>query len=190
MIDVAVVVGSTRPGRKGRTVAEWVHTVASRRGDARYTLVDLAEVGLPLRRARPASLGDYQREHTRRWSAVVAPTDAFVLVTPEYNHGIPAALKNALDFLYAEWNDKAVGLRGLRERGGVRAVEHLRGVVGEAADGRRPRAGDLLNRTEFDASGAITPDAGKEELLGVVLDQVIRWGGALAELRRGRGDDG
>src|SRR5688500_15284292 len=127
MINVAIVVGSTRPGRKAETVAKWVLEIAKRRSDASYELVDIQDHDLPLLdEPAPASMGKYTKDHTKRWAARIAAFDAFVFVTPEYNHGTSAALKNALDFLYAEWNNKAAGFVSYGGAGGVRAVEQLR----------------------------------------------------------------
>ena len=110
MLRVGIILGSTRPGRNGEAVAKWAFENASKRTDAEYELVDIAEFNLPLLDERfPPSLGQYQNEHTKKWAAKIASFDAFVFVTPEYNHGTSGALKNAIDFLFAEWNDKAAG---------------------------------------------------------------------------------
>ena len=126
-----VVIASTRPGRVGATVAQWVHDRASQRDDLTVELVDLAEVNLPLldepnhpRKQR------YVHEHTKQWSATVSRADAFVFVMPEYNHGFNAALKNALDYLYVEWGDKPAGFASYGGvAGGTRAVQLLKPVV-------------------------------------------------------------
>ena len=137
MTRLAVVAATTRPGRKSRLIAEWVREVAAQHedignGDVSLEIVDLAEVALPmLDEPTPAAFGDYQNPHTRRWAATVASFDAFVFVTPEYNHSIPAPLKNAIDYLFAEWSHKPVGFVSYGLAGGVRAVEHLRLVMGE-----------------------------------------------------------
>lgn len=137
MTRLAIVVGSTRPGRKARAVADWALEVAQRQpavvsGAAEVTVVDLADVVLPLLdEPVPAAFGDYRHDHTRRWAALVASLDAFVFVTPEYNHSLPAALKNAIDFLFAEWHHKPVGCISYGLQGGVRAVEHLKLVLTE-----------------------------------------------------------
>lgn len=131
-IRIAVIVGSTRPGRKAPAVADWVHQLAGHRQDASYEVLDLAEINLPmLDEPVPPAMGDYQNPHTRSWAAKVASYDGFVFVTPEYNHATSAALKNALDYCYAEWNNKAAGFVGYGAVGGTRAVEHLRLVMGE-----------------------------------------------------------
>jgi len=137
VISVAIVTGSTRPGRNNEAVARWVFELATERSDADFELVDIAEYGLPLLdEPLPPSLGKYTHAHTRRWAAKIASFDAYVFVTPEYNHGIPAALKNAIDYLFLEWNNKAAGFVSYAGTGGVRAVAHGRGraLAGEALD--------------------------------------------------------
>lgn len=106
-----VIVGSTRPARIGRSVADWFVSIAEGHGDFAVELVDLAEVGLPMfDEPRHPRLRDYEHQHTKDWSASVDRADAFVIVLPEYNHGFNAATKNALDFLVHEWAFKAVGV--------------------------------------------------------------------------------
>ena len=132
-LRVAIVIGSTRPGRKGDAVARWVYERACQHGGAEFEIVDLARQDLPmLDEPVPAIHGQYERAHTKAWARVIASFDAYVFVTPEYNRSIPAALKNAIDFLYPEWNDKAAGFVSYgADAGGARAVEHLRLVMGE-----------------------------------------------------------
>ncbi|WP_369140306.1 NADPH-dependent FMN reductase [Modestobacter versicolor] len=126
-----VVVGSTRPGRKGLAVARWVQQLAEAHGGFDVELVDLAEVGLPVfDEPEHPRLQRYSHQHTRDWSAVVSRADAFVFVTPEYNHSFPAALKNALDYLNAEWADKAAGLVSYGGvSAGLRAATALKPVL-------------------------------------------------------------
>jgi NAD(P)H-dependent FMN reductase len=110
-------------------VARWVHSVSKDRQDAEVELVDIADYKLPLL-DEPVSpiFGQYTQEHTKRWAAKIASFDVYVFVTPEYNHGISGALKNAVDYLYREWNNKAAGFVSYS---GARAVEHLRLVMAE-----------------------------------------------------------
>src|SRR3954464_5522122 len=106
-----VIAASTRPGRRGLAVAHWLTRLAAEHGGFDVELVDLAEVGLPVfDEPNHPRLQQYEHQHTKDWSATVSRADAFVFVTPEYNHSFPGALKNALDFLSAEWADKAAGL--------------------------------------------------------------------------------
>ena len=118
MLRVAIIVGSTRPGRKGEAVARWVYEIAGSRSDAEFELVDIKDYDLPLLdEPLSAIFGQYSNDHTKAWSAKIASFDAFVFVTPEYNHATSGALKNAIDYLYKEWNNKAAGFVGLRRRG-------------------------------------------------------------------------
>jgi len=127
---LAVVIGSTRTKRICPGIARWAARVAQAKSPLRYELLDLAEVNLPfLDEPRKPALGHYEHEHTRSWSRLVASYDGFVFVFPQYNWGYPAPLKNALDFLYAEWRDKPAGLVTYGTRGGARAAEQMRTVL-------------------------------------------------------------
>jgi NAD(P)H-dependent FMN reductase len=132
MINIGIVVASTRPGRIGREVGEWVYKNAPTHGAAEYELLDIADFALPLfDESVVPMVTPGIRPHTRRWAASMARLDGFIFVTPEYNHGIPAALKNAIDYVYAEWNNKVAGFVSYGADGGVRAVEQLRGVLAQ-----------------------------------------------------------
>ena len=110
VMKIGIILGSTRPGRNGKAVANWVYELASQRDDAEYELVDLIDYPLPhLDEAAPAIMGQYQGEHTKRWAEKIGSFDGFIMVTPEYNHSTSGVLKNAIDYLYNEWNNKAVG---------------------------------------------------------------------------------
>src|SRR5947199_7313709 len=184
MIRIAIIIGSTRPGRKGEAVAKWVYEIAQKRSDAEFELVDIKDFNLPLL-DEPMSpiMGQYTHQHTKDWSAKIASFDAYVFVTPEYNHATSGALKNAIDFLYHEWNNKAAGFVGYGGAGGTRAVEHLRLVMGEllVADVRAQVA--LSLHTDFANFSVFKPAPHHEKSVHDVLDQVIAWGGALRSLR-------
>ena len=127
MTRIGIILGSTRPNRNGEQVARWVYDIAVQRSDAEFELVDLRDYPLPhLDEPLPPSMGQYQNEHTKAWASKIASFDGFVIVTPEYNHGTSGVLKNAIDYLYAEWNNKAVGFVSYGGVGGARAVQHLR----------------------------------------------------------------
>jgi NAD(P)H-dependent FMN reductase len=112
MFKLAIIIGSTRPERVGEAVAKWVHELAQKRSDAEFELVHIKDFNLPLLdEPVPPSQGEYSKEHTKKWAAKIASFDGYVFVTPEYNHGICGALKNAIDFLFAEWNNKAAGFK-------------------------------------------------------------------------------
>lgn len=134
MPKVAIIVGSTRPGRRAEAVARWVHDLAVTRDDATFEIVDLADYPLPhLDEPAAAGMGPqhYSHPHTKEWAAKVASFDGYVFVTPEYNHSTTGVLKNAIDFLYTEWNNKAAGFVSYGATGGTRAVEHLRLIMAE-----------------------------------------------------------
>src|SRR5215469_17224485 len=146
------------------------------RSDAEYELVDIAEYNLPhLDEAMPPSMGQYERPHTKAWAEKIGSFDGYVFVTPEYNHSTSGALKNAIDFLYSEWNNKAAGFVSYGSVGGTRAVEHLRLVMGElqVADVRAQVALSLY--TDFKDFSQFMPDPRHAEVLGRVLDQVVAW---------------
>jgi NAD(P)H-dependent FMN reductase len=185
MTRIGIILGSTRPNRNGEQVARWVYDIASRRSDAEFELVDLLDYPLPhLDEPLPPSMGQYQNDHTKAWADKIGSFDGFVMVTPEYNHSTSGVLKNAIDYLFAEWNNKAVGFVSYGGVGGARAVEHLRLVAGELqmADVRQQVALSLL--TEFENFSVLKPSDFNRAALDTLLDQVIAWSGALAPLRQ------
>ena len=184
MLKIAIVIGSTRPGRKGEVVGHWVHTLASERGDAEYTLVDIAQQNLPLLdEPVPPSMHRYSQPHTLAWARLVAGFDGFVFVTPEYNHGTSGALKNALDFLYVEWNNKACGFVGYGSAGGTRAVEHLRGIVAELQMASVRNQVQLSLFTDWQEMKTFKPTERAAKAVTPMLDQLLAWAGALKTLR-------
>lgn len=184
MIRIGIIVGSTRPGRNAEAVAGWVHDLAAKRGDAEFELVDLRDFPLPhLDEAFPAAYGQYEHPHTRAWSERIASFDGFVFVTPEYNSSTSGVLKNAIDFLYAEWADKAAGFVSYGVDGGARAAEHLRQVLGRVKVADVSAQVALSLHTDFEAFTDFKPAAHREEAVTAMLDQVVSWGTALAPLR-------
>lgn len=184
MIRLGIVIGSTRPGRKGEAVARWVLEHASQRTDAEFELVDLLDFHLPLLdEATPPSMGRYEKEHTKAWSAKVASFDGYVLVTPEYNHATSGALKNALDFVYREWNNKAAGFVGYGSAGGTRAVENLRLIMAELQVATVRNQVALSLSTDFENYSVFRPAEKQAKALAGMLDQLVAWAGALKTLR-------
>jgi NAD(P)H-dependent FMN reductase len=184
MMKIAIIVGSTRPGRKAGAVAQWVHGFAKTRSGAEYEIVDIADFNLPLLdEPIPPTMGKYSKPHTTAWSEKIASFDAYVFVTPEYNHGPSGALKNAIDFLYREWNDKAAGFVSYGGAGGARAVEQLRLVMGElkVADVRSQVLLSLHN--DFENYTTFKPGPHHERSVHALLAEVEAWGGALKALR-------
>jgi NAD(P)H-dependent FMN reductase len=184
MTRIGIILGSTRPNRNGEQVAKWVYETAALRSDADFELVDLRDYPLPhLDEPLPPSMGQYQNDHTKEWSDKIASFDGFVIVTPEYNHSTSGVLKNAIDYLYAEWNNKAVGFVSYGAVGGARAAEQLRLISGELqmADVRQQVALSLL--TDFENYSVFKPSAYHVAALNTLLDQVVAWSRALAPLR-------
>ena len=185
MTRIGIILGSTRPNRNGEQVARWVLSIAAQRTDAEFELIDLRDYPLPhLDEPVPPSLGDYRNEHTRQWAGKIASFDGFVLVTPEYNHGTSGVLKNALDFLYAEWNNKAVGLVSYGAMGGGHAAEHLRLIAGELQMADVREQVTLSMMTEFENFSVFKPSDYSVAKLSALLDQVIAWSTVLAPLRQ------
>lgn len=180
-LDVAVITGSTRPGRRSRAVADWVMSDHSR-PDIRFELVDLLDLDLPmLAEPVPAIFGDYRSEHTRHWSTIARRFDAYVLVTPEYNSSTSAVLKNALDHLHAEWKDKPVAFVGYGVHGGTRAIEHLRGITAEL--GMAGIGASVHLPLNILSENRCAAEDNHNNALATMLGDLARWGQALRPLR-------
>jgi NAD(P)H-dependent FMN reductase len=171
---VAIIVGSTRPGRKADTVARWVLNIAARRDDATFEVVDIADHALPdLDEPMPPRSGQYMHAHTQVWAEKIGSFDAYVFVTPEYNGSISGALKNAIDFLYAEWNDRVAGFIGYGIQGGSRAVDHLRRILSDlnVADVHPTVA--LTFAEDFQDYTRFTPSDPQEKNVTTMLDELV-----------------
>ncbi len=131
----------------------------------------------------PPSLGRYTHEHTRRWAEKIRSFDAYVFVTPEYNHSTSGALKNAIDYLFQEWNNKAAGFVSYGSAGGARAVEHLRLILAELMVATVRAQVMLSLYTDFQNFTTFTPDARHAQGVQRMLDQVVSWGEAMSTVR-------
>lgn len=184
MTRIGIIIGSTRPGRNGEKVAEWVLQQASERTDAEFEIVDLRDYPLPHfdEQASPMR-ATIDAEYVRPWAAKIASLDGFVFVSPEYNHSTTGVLKNALDYLYPEWNNKAAAFVTYGGAGGARAAEHLRLIASELqmATVRGQVALSLL--TDFENFTDLKPAPHQTMFLGQALDQLIAWTNALSSLR-------
>src|SRR6476660_10077869 len=184
MIKIAIIVGSTRPGRNGEAVAKWVYEVAKKRSDAEFELVDIKDFNLPLL-DEPVSptLGQYSKPHTKVWAAKIGSFDGYVFVTPEYNHGISGALKNAIDFLFSEWNNKTDGFVSYGGASGARAVEQLRLVLAEVQIATVRLQVLLSMYTDFENFSVFKPASQHEKSVNAMFDQIVAWSSALKTLR-------
>jgi len=186
MPNLTIIIGSTRPGRAGAPIAQWFASRAKDHGGFDVTVVDLAEIGLPLLdEPNHPRLRQYTRQHTKDWSAIVDAADAFVIVTPEYNYGYPASVKNAIDYLHQEWQHKPVGFVSYGGvAAGTRAVQQLKQVVTTL---RMLPVFDSVNIPFYhqflDSDGVFQPNAVLEQAADAMLDELVRTEAALRPLR-------
>ena len=184
--ELHVVVTSTRPGRGGLPVGEWFDGVAREHGAFAVRFVDLAELGLPLLdEPNHPRLAQYTRAHTREWSEIVTAADAFVFVTPEYNYGLGAAFKNAVDYLFHEWAYKPAGFVSYGGvSGGLRGVQMAKQVLTTLKVMPIPEAVSVPFVAQFvDDDGRFRPDDAIAASATAMLDELRRWADALAVLR-------
>ncbi|UQX05446.1 NAD(P)H-dependent oxidoreductase [Streptomyces sp. RerS4] len=181
-LRLAVIIGSNREARFGHVVGTWIATEAARRQDLAVDVIDLADHDLPIVLSRDPS--PEVAAELAKVSPRLAQADAFVVVTPEYNHSYPASLKNLIDWHYTQWQAKPVGFvsyGGLS--GGLRAVEHLRTVFAELhAVTVRDVVSLHMVWDKFDETGAPKDDA-TQAAAKVLLDQLGWWGDALRRAR-------
>jgi NAD(P)H-dependent FMN reductase len=181
-----VVVASTRPGRRGIAVGGWIQRMAEQHGGFDVALVDLAEQHLPiLDEPNHPRLGQYVHQHTKDWSATVSLADAFLFVTPEYNHSYPGALKNALDYLSAEWADKAAGIVSYGGvSAGLRAATALKPVLAALRMIPVVEAVSIPFFAQFlTDDDEFVPNTELEAGAKAMLDELLRLSGALRSLR-------
>jgi len=181
-----VVVASTRPGRRGIAVGGWIQRMAEQHGGFDIELVDLAEQQLPiLDEPNHPRLGQYVHRHTKDWSATVSRADAFLFVTPEYNHSYPGALKNALDYLSAEWADKGAGIVSYGGvSAGLRAATALKPVLAALRMVPVVEAVSIPFFAQFlTDDDEFVPNTELEAGAKAMLDELLRLSGALRSLR-------
>ena len=183
-----IIVGSTRPGRVGPAVADWIAERARDHGGFDVQVTDLAELNLPiLDEPNHPRLRQYVHQHTKDWSALVEGSDAFIFVTPEYNHGIGAALKNAIDYVYNEWHGKAAGIVSYGGvAAGTRATQMLKQVLASLKVVPVMEAVNIpFVRSQIDEDGRLKPTEALEASATAMLDEVQRWTEAMRPLRAG-----
>lgn len=183
-MKIGIIVGSTRPGRNAEAVAQWVLENAKKHEGAQFELVDIADFDLPiLDEAYPAAMQQYSQDHTKKWSETIAKFDGYIVVTPEYNHSTSGALKNAIDYLNAEWANKAAGFVSYGSAGGVRAVEHLRNIFAELRVATVRSQVILSLFTDFKNMSEFIPHERNLASLDNVVEEVISWSTALKTIR-------
>lgn len=187
-LKLKVITGSTRPGRKGPKVAEWVNAAAREHGGFEVEAVDLADFNLPLldEASHPAAQ-DYEHEHTKRWSAVIDDADAFVFVTPEYDFYAPASLINAVQFVFKEWGYKAAGIVSYGGvSGGLRSAETLRHILTNVGVMPIPQVVPAPFFTGFiNNDGVFEPNDEMRKGATGMFTELQKWAAALKPLRNG-----
>lgn len=187
-LKLMIVIASTRPGRVGLPIGQWFRERAEAHGAFEVTVADLAEINLPfLDEPKHPRLGQYMHAHTKAWSAQVAAADAFVFVTPEYNYSMTAPLKNAIDYLFNEWQYKPVGFVSYGgASGGVRAVQMIKQVVSVlkmvpvVETVALPFVAKLIN-----AEGKVEANEAMETSATTMLNELHRMATVLEPLRQG-----
>lgn len=189
MPRIGIIVGSTRPGRFGIQPAQWLLDLAQSRGDADYEIIDVEAAGLPIfDEPQSPIMGEPQHEHTKAWAAQIRDLDGFVFVTPEYNHSTSGALKNAIDFIWYEWNNKPASFVSYGSAaGGARAVEHLRGIMAEL------KVYDLREQVlipsyymNLDEQGRYRFSDAEAQAANTMLDDLVFWAEQMKAAREAR----
>jgi NAD(P)H-dependent FMN reductase len=183
---LTIIIGSTRPGRAGLPIATWFADCARSHGGFEVNVADLAKVNLPLLdEPKHPRLRQYIHQHTKNWSAIIDASDAFVIVTPEYNYGYPAPLKNAIDYLQSEWLDKPVGFVSYGGvSAGTRAVQQLKQVVTTLKMIPVVEAVSIPFHPQFMGDdGRVHANDIMEQAAGAMLDELVRVEAALRPLR-------
>jgi NAD(P)H-dependent FMN reductase len=184
---LTIIVGSIRPGRAGQPIAEWFIDRARSHGGFDVDVADLAEIRLPLmEEPNHPKLRQYTLRHTHDWSARIDRADAIVFVTPEYNYGYPATIKNAIDYLHQEWQDKAAGFVSYGGvAAGTRAVQQLKQVITTLKMVPVFESVNIPFHTQFIRDGRFYPNDILEQAVTDMLDELARLDGVLRPLRAG-----
>lgn len=181
-----VIIGSTRPTRKGPIVADWFLKIAKQHSDFEVELLDLKEIDLPLMdEPNHPRLREYTKEHTKKWSKTIDEADAYVFVTPEYNYGRPATIKNAMDYLFEEWQEKPVGFVSYGGvSGGTRAVQELKLTITTLGMMPLPQAVNIPFFTQFiNDNDVFEANEPLEKSANVMMDKLQSWTKALKGMR-------
>lgn len=186
ILNTPIILGSVREGRMALPVGTWVHAAAKSRPELATQIIDLAEWNLPYYpfSKAPAAAG-YTDPLQIKWAETIAAADGFILICPEYNHGPPAVLKNALDFVYAEWNRKPCTFVGYGGNGGARSIEQLRLVTSELQMAPLEASVHIMGVWGKVKDGAFAPDERDAKWLNHLFDELIWWGNALKAAREG-----
>ncbi len=191
MLKLKLILGSTRPNRTSEKLVPWLTDSILKKGGFEIEVLDLRDHALPFydQATTPSQVkdGNYPTDAAKAWAAKIADGDVFLIISPEYNHSFTAVLKNALDTVYAEWNNKAVGFVGYGSAMGARAIEQLRIVAAEL------QMASVRQGVYIPAPWALTDEKGALKdgvleqhtpALNTLLEQLASWGSALATTRK------
>ncbi len=181
-LNIAVIQGSVRVENNGTAVANYILDYANKRDDANYELVDLSEYNLPLLGSKFTT--EEQGEAIEAWQNKMGEFDAFIFLTPEYNHTVSGALTNALDFLRPQLENKASGLVGYGSMGGVRAQEHMRQILAEFQNATVRTTVMFSLMADFENMSVFKPQDYHTANMDGMLDQLISWGNAFKAIRK------
>jgi len=185
-LRISVIVGSIREGRLSLPIANWVMDRIAARAEFAPELLDLADWDLPMfAEPHPPATGRYTGEKQRAWAEAIGAADGYILVTPEYNHGMSAVLKNALDTVYAEWGRKPVAFVAHGTLGGARSVEQLRAVAAALAMAPLGSAVHLQGAAKLREGDRFNAGEIEDRRLSALFQELLWWGNALKAARRG-----
>lgn len=185
-LKILVIMGSVREGRMAEPVGNWVMDQAAHRDDLSCELIDLKEWNLPFFAfPKPPAMGGYTDPLQIRWAEKIASADGYILIAPEYNHGIPAVLKNALDFVYAEWARKPVAFVGYGGAGGARSIEALTGTARSLSMAALEATVHIMGANGKVTEGRFAGEERDVKSLARLLGELSWWGRALTQARAG-----
>jgi NAD(P)H-dependent FMN reductase len=189
MYRLKIIFASVREGRKGISIAEWVKEVVSKDQRFETEFIDLKELGLPaMDEPNHPRFQKYEREHTKKWSAKISDADAFIFVTPEYDFGYPGILRNALEYLFVEWNYKPAGIVSY---GGVSAGTRASNALkGDLASLKVPALAEMVNIPMFTQfikeDGKLHPNEVMTKSLDTMLNELARWTKGMMVIRENK----
>ena len=187
MYKLKIIIASTRPGRKGPAMADWIFDLAKKEGSFAVEMIDLKTLDLPfMDEPNHPRLHQYTKEHTKMWSKQVEDADAFIIVTPEYNFSYPATIKNAIDYLHSEWAYKPVAFVSYGGvAAGTRSVQALKLVVTAL---KMVAITESINIPFFtkhiDDQGKFNADEGLNAAAHAMLKEMLKWTNAMAPMRK------
>jgi len=189
MYNLKIISSTVRPGRKGPMIAAWIAEKADQTGQFEVEILDLGEINLPMmNEANHPIMKKYEHEHTRNWSAKIEAADAFIFVTAEYDYNYPAPLRNAIEYLYSEWNYKAAGIvsyggvsAGTRAANSLKADLATMSMIPLVPGVNFPMFEQLINK-----EGSFVPNENGNKSAETMLTELIRWTKGLKAIKENK----